>query len=385
MLQFVWQNLLFDVRDLQTTCGKRVTIEFQGEQNAGDGPDFKKAKVRLDDLWFYGDVELHTQSELWYTHRHHEDPAYNSVILHVVTDAGAPAVRRRDGSLIPSLDLYPRLTESTLSLLRKKYESGRLPCSGQVGKVSSQVIKKQFETSRKAYFDYRTNQLMHFYDASLAPFQAWKRMTAIALFEGYGYSKNRTPMIEFGKLYLDAGSEDGEDHSGLPVWDHQEVLTRAGLVNRHNSVSFSWDFSSTRPANHPQTRLLQATEMVNAFWKLKQKDYVTQKIDHIWKNLLSGMSKPPGVTRAKQLWQAVWLPSIYLMGSLCSSKIMMDKAFGLWLQEKGGVPESILSDLVGAGLDKSNINHPGAVYQYKQLCSAHKCTMCAIMKNLLKG
>ncbi len=382
LLQYIWQNLLFEVRNLRTGDGRELRIEYQGELNQGDGPDFKKAKLQIDDLLFYGDIELHVDSSFWYTHRHHEDKAYNSVILHVVTDSDTAPVKREDGTLVPTLDLNPCLTESKLSLLRQKYQKNRLPCAGQLSSVNRDKIQLQFEHARKLYFDYRTNQIMRYYDTSRNPFSAWKYMTATAIFEGFGFSNNREPMIKFGRDYLSLAEDDK-----LPPPDKDRIFKMAGISKDKKSEKsqYNWDYSSARPANQPQNRLLEAVDFVTCFWELSQTDYLKTDIGEIWESILSDSAHRPGKVRSKQLWQVVWLPAMYLMGSLCGSKRLMESGYDYWKKEKNGVPKSILDEFTKAGIEKRNgINHPGAIFQYKHFCTANRCTSCDVMKSILE-
>ena len=86
VLQHVWANLNFNQSSLQTEDGLDVEILFPGEINHLDGPDFFNAKIRIGNLVHFGSVEIHWHSKEWYTHGHHIDKNYNSVILHVVAE-----------------------------------------------------------------------------------------------------------------------------------------------------------------------------------------------------------------------------------------------------------------------------------------------------------
>lgn len=119
VLQDLWRRLAFDWRDLTTTVGQPVQILDPGALNRDGGPDFAAAHIRLGSMEWHGDVEVHRTSGEWLWHRHHEDPAYDRVILHVTLahDRHTGQLRRRDGSPLPEIVLLPRLTESLRSLL----------------------------------------------------------------------------------------------------------------------------------------------------------------------------------------------------------------------------------------------------------------------------
>ena len=82
-----------------------------------------------------GAVEVHRTSGEWLEHRHHEDPRYDRVVLHVVLlpDRHTGALRRHDGTVLPEVALYDRLADSLRRLLHRFYTHARpdFPCAEQ--------------------------------------------------------------------------------------------------------------------------------------------------------------------------------------------------------------------------------------------------------------
>lgn len=104
LMQYVWQHRLFPPRGLTTVDGVRVSVIDQGRINTGPGPDFFNAKVMIGGRLWAGDIEIHVRASDWHRHGHDSDPAYDSVILHVV-DRDDTMIRRRNGETIPQLAL----------------------------------------------------------------------------------------------------------------------------------------------------------------------------------------------------------------------------------------------------------------------------------------
>lgn len=73
-----------------------------GLQNPNAGPDFFNAKLKIDGALWVGNIEIHTHSSDWFRHGHHSDKAYDSVILHVVSEADTE-ITRTNGEQIPQL------------------------------------------------------------------------------------------------------------------------------------------------------------------------------------------------------------------------------------------------------------------------------------------
>lgn len=102
LMQYVWQHRLLLHTDMVTVDGRKVNIIDPGLLNNGSGPDFFNAKVSIGGRLWAGDVEIHVKASDWHRHGHDKDPAYNSVILHVVDRDDAP-ISRPNGEIIPQM------------------------------------------------------------------------------------------------------------------------------------------------------------------------------------------------------------------------------------------------------------------------------------------
>ncbi|NJM26955.1 MAG: DUF2851 family protein, partial [Bacteroidia bacterium] len=81
---YLWQFQYFNKRELRTADGQPVTIVHKGLNNPYSGPDFTNARIRIGDVEWVGNIEMHVFSSSWMDHRHHFDKAYDTVVLHVV-------------------------------------------------------------------------------------------------------------------------------------------------------------------------------------------------------------------------------------------------------------------------------------------------------------
>ena len=114
-LRRIWIQQSFPASELKTTDGRPLKIILPGRLNRNSGPDFIGARIRIGEILFTGDVELHRYSENWREHRHHKDPRYNSVILHVVyggKQSHAPPLTK-SGRPVPVFILGNYLTASS--------------------------------------------------------------------------------------------------------------------------------------------------------------------------------------------------------------------------------------------------------------------------------
>ena len=106
LLHYIWQHCLWAGFPQTTTDGRPVEILSVGQHNIDAGPDFANVHLRIGEQEWYGNVEIHLTSSDWYTHKHHLNPAYDSIILHVVRKADkkiSPAKRNFQTSNASSL------------------------------------------------------------------------------------------------------------------------------------------------------------------------------------------------------------------------------------------------------------------------------------------
>lgn len=136
-LHYVWRYSKFDNQSLTTVDGKNLAIVHPGQYLQVAGPDFFNAQIVLDNQKWAGNIEIHLKSSDWYAHRHEADPAYDSIILHVVWEHDTPVFRGND-SEIPTLELRGRIHSSHLM----RYNQLLAPkdwiyCERQIGEVDA--------------------------------------------------------------------------------------------------------------------------------------------------------------------------------------------------------------------------------------------------------
>ena len=96
-------------------------------------PIFLNARVRIDNILWCGDVELHVKSSYWYAHNHQLDWNYVTVILHVVYENDLE-VKSRSGEALFCLELKDLIAEKYTTEYDTLYHSiSNLPCSYAIG------------------------------------------------------------------------------------------------------------------------------------------------------------------------------------------------------------------------------------------------------------
>lgn len=114
-LQNLWKNKAFTPINLKDTDGNPIEILDFGILNPNSGPDFHSAKIRTQNLIFFGNIEIHNKSSDWYLHQHQKQKEYESIILHIVFEHDKEIIELKERN-IPTLELKNYINlESILS------------------------------------------------------------------------------------------------------------------------------------------------------------------------------------------------------------------------------------------------------------------------------
>lgn len=282
----LWDDQRPFVLPMATLDGQPFQVVYRGRRRWDRGPDFPNALIAwANGRLSSGDVEVHVHASDWYAHRHHLDPHYNGVILHVVLwgSAGGPTVRQ-DGQTVPvvSLALYLSASLEGLMLSPASDLPAPVPCwddgkEDKESEVKLGAILEQYGEKRLA-----AKAAVFESDLTCRPAdQLLYRAIAVAL----GYSQNRRPFGRLAELLpVDSlaalHSTTGEGALGLeallmgtagllpsqrgmdsPVDDpHSAALELAWEAGGRGGVddpmeAREWEFFRVRPANFPTRRL----------------------------------------------------------------------------------------------------------------------------------
>jgi len=188
-LHRLWQRGALPKDGLHSTEGQAVEIVFAGVWNYDSGPDFKDAILRIAGKMVRGDVEIHLQPEMWYSHMHHIDPAYNAVVLHLALEGGAhrPIVRE-DGIEVVQVRV-PEKVAAALSLPRSSADIDWLIVqSCPLRQRSKQFVR---ETILAAAEERLMDKAARF--AEQLGGATWDQIVYRGICEALGYATNQAP------------------------------------------------------------------------------------------------------------------------------------------------------------------------------------------------
>jgi hypothetical protein len=185
----IWQDCLTGRNDLFTEDKKRIEVVYPGRLNDDRGADLRDAVITSGHCLRKGEVEIHVRSSSWWGHKHHQDPLYNGVILHVVyRHDTAAVVTLQNGCEVPTLALE-KYVSNTGPFSRRP-----LPCRKTIDPQDQAFIGEILNRAGDNRF---ATKLTEFQEAlsRVGAEQALYRGIMAAL----GYIKNKIPMIELAR------------------------------------------------------------------------------------------------------------------------------------------------------------------------------------------
>ena len=292
----MWKYQKFDTRNLKTVTGEAVIVHSPGMHNSDSGPDFFNGQLEINGQVWAGNIEIHIKASHWYSHKHHDDGAYDNVILHVVWRYDS-AVKRADNSEIPTIELKHCVPAKTQATYKKLFERADrwIPCEADFHRVDDFTflnwLDKLFIERMERKTDVFARRLERLKND-------WEALLFHLLCEYFG---TRVNAASFGSI---AGSVDFSlirKCSNQPGQLEALLFGQAGLLNQHggdayyeklqaeylflkkkfrlkNDVVIPPKFFRLRPMNFPTIRLSQLSVLYS-------------KSDHLFSDLLSAKTR----------------------------------------------------------------------------------------------
>jgi hypothetical protein len=289
-VQTLWNDQRFFDFDLKSTDGRPIQVLKPGVWNSDDGPDFVSAEILINGKLHAGDVEIHIRSSAWYDHKHHLDPRYNRVILHVVfwNDDINLRTRLQNGTRVPTLEILDRLDTPIGDLFDERESAkatfiddcrvrGKHLKIGQVKSVFDQLGQERLREKADAM---RTVQKRIDFEQLLYE----------GVMEALGYARNRKPFRELAQrvpfaqlmgksdeeiqavLFGVAGLLPSQSQSQIEWHESDKVFIKRlealwEAAEQHKNPTRmtpeQWHFAKIRPANYPTRRIPAISQLLS--------------------------------------------------------------------------------------------------------------------------
>ena len=323
-LHYIWAHRRY-TKLLPQGALRGATIEVldPGVLNAHAGPDFFAAKVRIDDLLWVGAVEIHHASSQWYQHHHDVDPAYRSVILHVVELDNRPVVTSEGESLPTCLLMVPEELRPVAPALLSA--EARLACADHLPHISGEERQMWLSCLQRSRLSRKVSAVQQLLERSGGD---WAQ-TLYALFLralGFGLNGDALERLAFAlPLHLLLKHRDQRAQvealllgtAGLIDYLPDEAA-RAERTIEYAFLAHKYDLSPlpagtfrrarTRPTNLPEYRLLQLATLIvesdlwgSNFLEVGSMDALRTLLQHPLRVLPSSRGGADGRTSAGRL------------------------------------------------------------------------------------
>jgi len=265
--QFIWKHKLYYGKSLYTSCGQNLEVLNPGEQNLHAGPDFFNAQIRLDQMVWAGNVEVH-----------------NNVILHVVGDYDTDVTNslgRRIQTMVPE---YPPKLKLRYQFL--KNNESWLPCGDYIKSVPGWKLKGWLHSLHVARIAQKTQGMEQILRD---PAKNLDESLYMALAPGYGIPVNILPFEQLVKgVPFSVLLEHRYNLLDLEaiLFGHSGLLFPARLMgpypstlwNRYMELKASvtgkpvlrhmWRFLRLRPPSFPTLRISQLASLIHQSYPL---------------------------------------------------------------------------------------------------------------------
>lgn len=437
----IWQNRLPGRTDLVTEEGEPIKIIYPGRINDDRGADLLDAVITTRQGLRRGDIEVHVKSSSWWAHRHHRDPSYNRVILHVVFWCDAKeATALQNGQKVPTLALHKYIENQTDQNASCVYSLANwpMPCRNAINRWNTGVMGELLDTAGEERFLAKAAN----FQTALTGTEASQSLYR-GIMGALGYTKNKYPLLELAHRMplhrLESVASGKTSDAECLACQQALLLGTAGLLPSQRSHRYGmykrddewveqlervwtssrqtetmseddWHLFKVRPSNFPTRRIAAMSYLLLRYREKGMLEELVHKLgeapvdtghhgleralrvttDGYWANHLdlglpSRMSTPAllGGGRAADIVVNIFLPFAVAWARYTAQPELAIKAFDLYRHYPklaANTVERHMRNQLGISryLVNSAQRQQGLIHIYQTLCSQGKCQRCPI-------
>lgn len=393
--------------------GAEVEILDPGVHNVDSGPDFSSARIRSGGVEWAGNVEIHVKASDWNHHGHNTDPAYDTVILHVVGIDDAEVTRTDGTRILQACVAPPKEFYDRYAILTGKIDTPN--CMAWIGSIPSLNLTDWVESLGVERIQEKAGYMKSLLDNCKGD---WHTTLFILLSRALGFGLNGVPFELLAKsiplnyamrhkdhiLQLEAllFGQSGMLEPGLYHYDEYYVAlcreygflkTKYGLTPLKGDI---WKYSRTRPGNFPHRRIAILASMLaqgmQFYGRLMESkgdyDLLMELLDveasdywHFHSRFGDAVHDDPLPVRLSKSSREIVLinvaaPFYYAYGSLHGDPDIAEKGLDL-LRTIGSEKNSIVSLWTRHGLKADSAFHSQALIQlHRNYCLKSRCLEC---------
>lgn len=214
----------------------------------------------------------------WYSHHHHQDRAYDSVILHVVRDADKQVFNSRGEAVVQCALQYPDnrdyLTTLLTDAMRMDSAESRIGCARQLLEDPMLITEGWRHLLLRKRLDCKRASIERLLEITNG---SWEHAFYISLARNFGFHTNSVPFEELAIATPLSAIRKHRDNlfqltamllgqSGLPMKDEQMAREYEFLRTKFSLTPIDgsmWKLGRIRPQNSPERRIRQFAELLH--------------------------------------------------------------------------------------------------------------------------
>jgi hypothetical protein len=419
-LHYLWKYSLYDMESLVDNEKNKIIILNPGEYNRDSGPDFFNARISVAGTVWAGNIEIHTKSSHFDNHGHQNDPAFNNVILHIVSENDKRVYNSKGEEILTAkISFDPAYYEKYISLINNPYI---IACQDDIKEFdailvrhwlntliierlqskSESILKIFSETGNDwdetfyrllaRYFGFRVNTEPFEMLATALPYRIIRKHSD-NIFQIEALLFGTAGLLETG-LFKEALSD--EYYSNL-VKEYSVLSAKYSLQPLHGWL---WKFSRLRPSNFPTIRLSQLAALLSVSGGLFSRVLEAADIKHIkglfevsasayWNDHFvfaresRNVIKHTGSQAIEILLINSVIPLIFVYGQMRDNQELSERALS-FLEEISPEGNTIIAEWEAAGLLAESAFYSQALIQLRnEYCKKRKCLDCRIGNKII--
>ena len=372
---------------LPLSNGDTCQLLFPGHPGSAAGPDVLDAVLHFpwNDAPCSGAIEFHVRASDWYTHQHHSDARYTSVILHVVLVCDHPSpARDLGGRAIPMCSL------NDFAPPRKTYLSATWPCQQVMPQLDEQERSRILMQAGLLRFEQKTHAFVELLHKSYphSAFSAYDLCLITALAEGLGYGRDRAFFRAAGQRLLGLESDLpeplGRTFDPSPL-DRGRLYVLRGLVEQWRERSAWQTLREIVSATTVQKGAETDAAMYGGPGELPPVDKQTpgnvkQANDRLHR--LRAVFQDLGTARADILICNVVLPFAMAVALIEHDTMLAEQAQILYTEHPGlssnRITRAMCDQLQLTREPRGACEQQGLQHIYQQTCKDKRCELCMV-------
>jgi len=417
-LHYIWKNNLFNKDALIDSEGNKITVINTGLQNHDAGPDFFNAKIKIGNTIWAGNIEIHTKSSFWETHKHNTDKAYDNVILHIVYEHDKDVFNTKGEKILTSELKFDKKYFINYEQLIKSEDT--IACKNYINETESFILNSWFTSLLIERIEQKTSYLKQILEFTN---NNWEEAFYISLARAFGFKVNSEPFELLAKtlpsiilaknknnifqlealLFGQAGmlnNSDIEDDYFVSLQKEYKFLK--GKYKLKSIEPHLWKFLRIRPSNFSTLRISQFANLINKSSHLFSKTLECKTIKDLinmfdlqaseyWNNhytfgkISKKQIKTFGKNASENIIINTVIPIMFLYGKEKAKNEIQDKAINL-LEELKPENNKIINKWKNVGLEIKNAYFSQSLIQlHNEYCVKKRCLNCRIGNKYLNN